>query len=923
MQKLTLAIVSAAFVALAMGSGCADDDPAKRIAAAKQFVASKNPSAAMVEIKSALGTDPNLGEARFMLGTLLLGEGNPAGAEVELRKALAAKYPDHLVVPVLARAMLAMGQAAKLVEEFGNKAFVQPDAAASLRTSLALAQATLGKPELAEAALRSALAADPHYAPALLATAQRLAAAKELDAAMRITDEVISREPSNANAWKLKGDLLLYGLNKADDARAAYRKSTEVVPGYAAGNVALMSMFLQLDKLDDASQQLAVIKKYAPSHPMTRYYEAELAYRQKDYKLARDLAKQLLLLAKEDPRLLVLAGSAELQLGALVQAESYFTRAVLAAPGFLTARRLLIVTHLRSGHNAKALAALISSAGGDSLDPSLYWLAGEVYLQNGDAKQAEVYFVRAAKSDPADSRTRTSLAIAQLTKSPSESGFQQLERIAESDTGAMADLALITAHLKRNEFDMALVAVDKLAKKQPDKPLAMQLRGQIQLASKDFTSARKSFEQALAIDPVYFAAIASLAKLDVLEKKPDDAKQRLERLLTKNPKNEQAWLALVELAVARGSGKEEVAALLTKAVDANPTEVKPRLMLVELYIGSKDNKQAMAAAQSAVATLPESPELLTALGRVQQLTGESSQALVTYAKLVPLQPRSPQPHLRIAEVHLANKNKPAAEQSLRKALELEPRLLDAQTALYALLADARKYPEALKIGRTVQEQRPKTPAGYVMEGDVYFAQQNWDAASKAYQSGLLQVPSTLLAVKLHSAHLASGKIPEAYRFATGWTKDHPKDGAFLSHLGDVAVARQDLALAERNYLAALQAQPEHAGALNNLAWVTAQLGKAGAVEYAERAVKAAPQQAAYLDTLATLLADKKDFARAIETQNRALTLQPGNPAMQLNLAKIYTKSGDKAQAKSTLEPLVKLGGEFPRQAEVAMLLKSL
>ena len=76
-------------------------------------------------------------------------------------------------------------------------------------------------------------------------------------------------------------------------------------------------------------------------------------------------------------------------------------------------------------------------------------------------------------------------------------------------------------------------------------------------------------------------------------------------------------------------------------------------------------------------------------------------------------------------------------------------------------------------------------------------------------------------------------------------------------------------------------------------------------------------------TLAMLLADKKEFGRAIELQNKALGLQPANAGLRLNLAKIYIRSGNKARAKVELESLAKLGEKFPSNAEVITLLNTL
>jgi putative PEP-CTERM system TPR-repeat lipoprotein len=651
--------------------------------------------------------------------------------------------------------------------------------------------------------------------------------------------------------------------------------------------------------------------------------EAQLAYQRKDFKAAREIAQELVQQAPNNPRALELAGAAELQAGAPAQAQIYLDKALQLAPGLPLARRLLIVSYLRTGQPAKALTELNAAAGKDGLPPALYSLAGEVHLQNGDAKKAEEYFAKALKLDPDDARKRTALAITHLAGGKGEAAIGELQDIAAADSGATADLALISAHLRARDYAKALAAIDKLEAKQPGKPLAANLRGRVLLAQKDTAGARKSFERALSIDPNYFAAAATLAQLDLADKKPDDAKKRFEALLAKNPKNGQALLALAQLAASQKAPKEEVAGLLGKAIDANPTDATPRLMLIELHLRSNDNKQALATAQSAVAAVPTSPELLAALGRVQQLSGESNQAVATFGKLVAQQPLSTRAQMLLAGAQAANKDPQAARQSLRKALEIKPDDLDAQRALIVLDLEAKNYADANKTARTVQEQQPKSPVGFVLEGDIAVARQDWDAAAQAYRAALQRGSATEFATKLHAVLLRAGKEPDAQRIAANWQKEHPKDAVFLAYLGEQALARKDHAAAERYYAAVLDLQPNNALALNNLAWVKGQLKKDGALELAEKANNLAPNQPALMDTLAMLLADKGDFKRAIEVQNKALELQPANAGLRMNLAKIYIKSGDKARAQAELETLAKLGDRFPAQAEVTAMLGSL
>lgn len=913
--------VSALLVLLLLAA--CGEKPEAMLASAKDYLAKNDNKAAVIQIKNVLQSNPDSAEARFLLGSALLDGGDPVGAETELRKALDLKHPQDLVVPQLAKALLAQGQARKLTDEFAKVDLSQSSAKAGLQMSLAVAYAAQGKSELSQGALNAALLAEPGYGPAMIEQARQKAVQRDFDGALAAADEVIAKSPASYEAWKLKGDILLYAKNQAADALVAYRKTVEIKPDFLAGHAAVISMLLQQGNLPDAAVQLEQLKKFSANHPQTKYLEAQLAFQKKDFKLARDLAQLILKGAPRNVQGLQLAGAVELQLNSLVQAEGYLSKAVQAAPTLVLARRLLVVTYLRSGQPDKAMATLLPGLNRENVDPELFSLAGEVYLHNGDVKTAQEYFTKAAQQSPKDPRKRTTLALTHLMTGPADAAFEELQDIAVSDIGTTADLALISAHLRRQEFDKALKAIDGLEKKQPDKPLAAHLRARTLLAKKDITGARRSFERALEIDPEYFPAVASLAGLDMSDKKPDDAKKRFEAVLAKNPKNGQAWLALADLAARSGAVTEDVAKLIGNAVTANPTNVAPRLLLIDFYLRNKQVKLASSAAQNAVAALPDSPEALDALGRTQQASGEFNQAIATYNKLSGMQPLSPQPHMRLAETHMGEKNKEAAAQSLRKGLAIKPDLLEAQRALIALDLDAKKFQDAMTTAHTVQKQRPKDAVGYVLEGDINTSQKNWDSAAMAYRAGLKQVNAVELALKLHAVLLASGKRADADKFSATWQKENPKDTAFLAYLGDRAIARQDYGSAEKNYAAVVKLQPNNAVAYNNLAWVTSKLNKEGAIAYAERANTLAPNQPAFMDTLAVLLSDRGDYLKAVDLQYKALALQPQNALFKLNLAKIHIKGGKKDLAKKELDDLTKLGDEFAGQAEVANLLKTL
>lgn len=924
MKKRNSILSSAISVALlsAFLGGCSGDNPESLIASSKEFLAKNDSKAAVIQLKNALQKDPNLGEARFLLGKALFESGDIAGAEVELRKALERKYANDQTIPLLASAMLATGQAKKVTDEFAKTQLSAGEPLAALKTTLSAAYAAQGNREAAQAELAAALASMADYAPAQLANARMKAVNQNFDEAQTIVDQVLAKNPKNHDALLLSG-MLQAAKGNPDNALALYRKAIEAKPDFLLAHSAIISSLFQQQKLDEATKQIELLKKVAPKHPQTIYLDAQATYQRKDYKVARELTQQLLKILPNNPNNLQLAGAVEYQLRSYVQAEAYLSKAVQLAPELALARKLLISSYLRAGQPAKALATLQPVLERIEKDPSFLSIAGETYLQNGDAKKAADYFAKASKLDPDDAAKKTSLALAHMAQGNTASGFEELEQITLADKGITADLALIAAYLRTNQPDKALRAIDSLEKKQPDNAATHNLRARTLLSKKDIPGARQSFEKALAINPGFFPAAASLAAIDLTEKKPEDARKRFEAVLAADPKNIQAMLALAELKAAAGGTTDEVASLISKAVTTNPSEVAPRLALIQFYLNKKDGKKALTAANDAAAAIPDKPEILDALGRTQQFSGDFNQAMSTYGKLSTLQPNSPLAQMRLAEINLANKNKDEAAKSLKKALDIKPDLIEAQRGLILLALDAKKPNEALGIARQVQQQKPKEPVGFVLEGDIYASEKAWPDAIKAYQNGLKQVAVPELAIKLHSALLASANAAEADKMAANWTREHAKDLAFRMHLGDIATARKDYPQAAQNYRSALDIQPNNPLVLNNLAWVSGQLKAPKAIEYAEKANQLAPNQPPFMDTLAMLLADKGETAKAIELLRKALEISPQAGAIQLNLAKVLISTGKKDEARKELDALAKLGDKFPGQADVSKLQKEL
>jgi putative PEP-CTERM system TPR-repeat lipoprotein len=920
-HKTSFATIAVAAALLLAGCG---DSPEALLSSAKDYMAKNDYKAATIQIKNVLQKQPDSGEARRLLGLALLAGGDASAAEIELSKARDLKQPPDQVLPKLAQALLMQGKNKKVIEDFADTQLSSPDAISELQTALASAYSAERNQAASARALEKALAADPQNQGALLLQARSKLAARDTEGAIAVLDGVLQRNAKNADAWRIKGDIQQYVLRVPDEAAASYRKSIEAQPGDVRGYFGLVGMLTRQAKLDDAEKEMAALRKLAPKHPEVIYLDAQLAYAKKDFPKARQLAQDLLRVVPTNARALELAGGIDLQRNALVTAEEYLAKAVQGDGSLEMARRWLAMTYLRSGQAAKAQATLAPVVNDSTNDATLLSLAGEIQLMSGDARKAEEYFARASKLDPSDGRKRTALAMTQMASGKLEAGLEQLQDIAATDQGTSADMALISTLVRRNELDKALAAIDRLEKKTPNVPLTGQLRAGVLMAKNDLAGARKSYEASLAINPNFFPSVAGLAVLDLADKKPEQARKRFEDLLAREPKNSRAMLALAE-AYARqpGDHTKQIGDLLARAVQADPTEVAPRVMLVDHLLRQQDMKQAVSVAQAGVAALPDNAAMLDAAGRAQMAAGDTNQGLTTLARVVALQPQSTVPLVRLADAQMVTKDAVAAEQTLRKALDLQPNLIEAQRRIIALRNEQGRMADAVALARTVQKQRPTEPIGFLLEGDARMAGKDPANALTAYQAGLKIAPAPELMVRVLSNLRSTGRNADAERQANSWRQSQPKDMVVPMFLAETAMSDKRLADAEKLYKDVIKAQPSNAVAYNNLAWVSSELKRDNAIAYAEKANELAPDQPAFIDTLAMLLADKQDYKKAIELQTKAMGLQANNLLFKLNMAKIYAKAGQKTEARQLLDELAKQGDKFAGQAEVEKLRATL
>ena len=918
--RIAVMLLAPALILSGVASCGKPQTPQALIAEARQYQQKGDTPAAIIQLKNALQKNPKDAEARFLLGSIYNEAGDSKSAEKELRRALDLGMSRTRVLPELGKALLVQGQFQQTLDETERLAGAKESPEiASLRGNAYLA---LGKNQEAKAAFEQALGSQPDFPAALIGLARHALTERNVEAATHFSEQAVEKNPKNAEAWLFKADLLR-AQGKIEPAMAAYDQTLKLQPKNITAHINKAFLEIGLGKFDDAKADIDAARAISPNGLLVFYTQALLDFRQGKHAEAWDSLQQILRAAPEHMPSVLLAGAVQYSLGSMPQAEQYLKSYLEKDPRSLYARKLLVSTLLRTHQPQRALEVLTPALKYAEQDYQLLTLAGETYIQAKDFTRAAEYFEKASALSPDNASIRAALGISKLAQGEDSRAIAELEAAAEMDNkSSKVDVLLVMTHLRRLEFDKALDAAKALEKDQPNNPLSYNLKGVAYLGKKDLANARASFDKAVAIQPNFFPAVANLAQIDLVEKKPDRAKKRFETLLAKDKKNIKAMTALANLAMAQGQNKEATA-WLERASRENPNVLQPALQLVAHYLRIGEKKQALNLAQKLQGSNPNSPEVLDALAQAQFVNGDKAAALETYGRLAAMRPDSALAQMRIASVHMAMQNPAAASDAFRKALALKPDYLDAQLNLASLEARKGNFPQAVAIARQIQKQNEKSPVGYLLEGDLLMAQKKPDLAVKLYEQAHASSMNGQTLVKLHAALNGAGKNKEADARMTQWLKDHPADAATRLYLaGTLLAAKQNKAAVEQ-YQTILRHDPNYVPALNNLAWHLHKENDPRALGYAEQAYKLKPDNAAIQDTLGWILVEQGNVTRGLPLLQKAASQAPEAVVIRYHLAVGLMKSGDKARARKELEQLLASGKSFSQIEEVRALLKKL
>ncbi|SFU47546.1 XrtA/PEP-CTERM system TPR-repeat protein PrsT [Pseudoduganella namucuonensis] len=915
-----LALAAMVSVLAAGLAGCKkQESSAALVAQAKQYKEKGDINASMIQLKNALLANPDDAEARYQLALAYVDTGNGQAAEKEVRRAIALNYAKDQAMPLLAKSLNAQNLFQKALDETEEEA---KKGGPELLTARAEAYLALNKRDQAATEIDRVLQAQPAYTAALIVKGRLAFLGGDSDGATRYAEQALAAAPKDAATMMFKADLLR-AQRQIEPAIAAYGQVLAAHPSHRSAHIEKAYLLLSSGKFEAAQADLEAAKKITPNSLIVIYTQALLDFAQGKNAAAQEGVQKVLRAAPEHMPTILLAGAVDLNLGATEQAEQHLKKYLAQYPGNMYARKMLATTLLRSGQAPDALTVLTPALKGPNTDVQLLALAGESYMQARDFGKASEFFEKASALAPQAATLRTSLGMSKMEQGNQAQGISELEAAVKLDAkSAQAGIALVRAQMGLKNFDKAYAAVNDVLQAHPDNAVAHDLKGMVHVARKELPLARASFEKALALQPSFFPAVADLAQLDVLEKKPADAKKHLTAFLEKNKKNVEAMTSLAALA-AMERNIPEATGWMEQAHNENPEMLAPALRLGNQYLLTRQQDKALALARKMQLASPNSPELLDLLGKSQLATDDKSGALESYSKLAAARPKSAQAQLQLAGVHMMLGNQGAAEDDLKKALALQPDFPAAQTAHAELLVRKKQPDQAVAIARQLQTKYPEAAGGYVLEGDVQMSQDKAALALPKYEKAYALLKSNEVLLKTVAALRASGKGADGDKRLAQAIAAQPQDARLQMYRAEQSINDKQFKQAAEQLEAVLKLRPNDAAVLNNLAYAYQQSTDKRALATAEQAYKLASGEPAIMDTLGWILVEQGDAKRGLSLLQQASTKAPQAGDIRYHLAMGLYKSGDKIGARRELEQALAGGRSFAQADDARSLLKQL
>jgi tetratricopeptide (TPR) repeat protein len=452
------------------------NSPDTHLGLATFYWASGKLGSAEREMMTALAIDPKHVAANRELASLYQAAGRPAQAEAYLKKVVSLAN-DRSSKISLSDYYLSVGrlpEAIAILEQLST----EKGAFAPAKIRIALIDYVSGRRGEAANKLNEVLAREPKNADAMAIKVHVFLGDRKLQEAQAVADAAISVDPNATRAHFARGKVML-ALGRTDDARKSFREVIRLDPRAGEADIELAQLSLAANEIDTAvafaEQAVAIMPGDADARMI---FARTLMVRSSDVPRAEAQVRLLLQAFPASAEVQQVRGELALAKGDFGAATQAFERAVALNPQSWGSLTQLVTMDVKAKRLANARVRVDAALAKTPNAPEALLLAAKTYAANGNSPVAEKYLKRAIELDTSNLEAYTTLAALYLID----------RRLADA----------------RDEFI-------QIAQREPTSVAPATMVGIISEAQGDRVTAAKWYDKALRIDPRSAPAANNLA----------------------------------------------------------------------------------------------------------------------------------------------------------------------------------------------------------------------------------------------------------------------------------------------------------------------------------------------------------------------------------------------------------------------------
>jgi putative PEP-CTERM system TPR-repeat lipoprotein len=887
-------------------TGCRDAEAPsaeQAVAGAEQFVQHGRHAQAAHLLLQAVRGDPGNAMLRWHLGRIYLLGGATDVAASHLNAALDAGMSASSVLPLLAKAHL-IGEDLDRLFGIEFDAALSADARAAVLATQARGHILQQRFDLAEILLREAASASDETAAVGVARAHLLLAQGDMDQAEAELRALIARYPNSGDALAMLGDVV---RDQGDlrEAERLYGLALEHSEVKFHLHFLRAEVRLDLGLVEGAEEDAAALESGFPGTFAALYTRARLLLTagEATEALAKfEAANEQELL---HPGTLLYGGVAAYAAGRINLAEDWLTRVIKEMPDNLQARLVLGAMRFDQRRYAEAerlLQPLPQAIPGNPVPRRL--LAASLVAQD-KAAQAVPLLTELVRGTPDDPRAQLDLSVALVLSGAEQRGVSGLDGlVARHPEYGPAYEYLVAYHVRERDWATAESWADRFIEAYSDRIEPLVFKGEVLFEAGRLDAAHAAFEQVLAVEPAHPQANLRLAAMAVATGDRAQAEARYARVLEQHPEHLDTLLAKSRLATEADRG-DEAQALLETAVAAHPGSLNARMSLARLSLTRGEGQNAVEALlDDADADFARDAAYMRMLVESHLAAGAPRLAADAARQLVALEPSSLDAYGLYAEILTRLDDKVALEETLKQMLTIDPEHVPTRLELARLQIATERYEVAERLLTPVLEDLDRPPLADFLYGLILTATDRAGQAVGPLKHAHRELPSERTLLALANAEAQSGRVEDAIGRTAEWLDAHPDDVEVRVTRAGHLVQAERVTEAIAEYERALALAPNHAVALNNLAWYALAQDPRRAMEYAQRALEVKPDSVEVAHTLVSAQVEAGEWRDAELTLDRVLPLHPTDTGLMWLSARVLHQKGRAEEALRRLERIL-------------------